>query len=599
MKKITSFFVLLALIFGQLNAQINLEGESYTQNFDQLEDGIPTGWKISTKATASALGEDAIFNADQKGVWNGTGGGFKNYASGTGMQADATNGEQDAATNRALGVRQTGSIGDPGAAFVMQIANTADRNSFQLKFQIQSLDASSPRTTKWQVQYAYGNNPTAFTNLITSPEIISTGGETFSNTEINLDFGSAIDNINQPVWIRIVALANSTGGGNRTTTAIDDVELTWTNGPATTVSAPIFSPAPGTFYVPQNVVLSTTTDGATIYYTIDGSTPDQNSTEYTEAINITETTTIKAIAYKDGLDESGIAVGEFVIETGNVVNSIAELRAKNADNSTIYTLSSEAILTYAQSFNNQKFVQDETGAIMIHDQAGNITTEYQIGEGISNIVGKLDSYFDMLQFIPISDPGDATSMNNVVTPEVFTLEQMQDNEFMKEHQAKLIRIEDVKFQEANGTNVFNVNKKYVLAQGETTDSTFKTTFYDANYINGIIPAGKGTIDGILHLSHGVYQITSRSTGDFALIVGIENNSKEEVKLYPNPATDRVNLQLTEKSNVVLTNLLGQTVVQLNNVNGLTVIDTSLLNRGVYFVTIFTGNEKTTRKLTIE
>lgn len=599
MKKITILFVLLALIFSQLNAQITLTGQSYTQNFDQLGAGLPTGWYVKLSSTATSLGTDATFNGGNKGLWAATGGGFKNYASGNGLEATASNEVQDAATNRALGVRQTGSLGDPGAAFVMQIANTTDRNSFELKFQLQSLDITSPRTTKWQVQYAYGNNPTAFTNLTSSPEVISTGGETFSNTEVTVDFGSAIDNINQPVWIRIVALANSTGSGNRATTAIDDVELTWTNGPATTVSAPIFSPAPGTFYVPQNVVLSTTTEGATIYYTIDGSTPDQNSTEYTEAINITETTTIKAIAYKDGLDESGIAVGEFVIETGNVVNSIAELRAKNADNSTIYTLSSEAILTYAQSFNNQKFVQDETGAIMIHDQAGNITTEYQIGEGISNIVGKLDSYFDMLQFIPISDPGDATSMNNVVTPEVFTLEQMQDNEFMKEHQAKLIRIEDVRFHEANGTNTFAVNKKYVLAQGETTDSTFKTTFYDANYINGIIPAGKGTIDGILHLSHGVYQITSRSTGDFALIVGIENNSKEEVKLYPNPATDRVNLQLTEKSNVVLTNLLGQTVVQLNNVNGLTVIDTSLLNRGVYFVTIFTGNEKTTRKLTIE
>lgn len=49
---------------------------------------------------------------------------------------------------------------------------------------------------------------------------------------------------------------------------------------------------------PLTVVLDCDTTGATVYYTDDGTEPTSASTEYTDAIEITETTTIKAIAVK-------------------------------------------------------------------------------------------------------------------------------------------------------------------------------------------------------------------------------------------------------------------------------------------------------------
>ena len=42
-------------------------------------------------------------------------------------------------------------------------------------------------------------------------------------------------------------------------------------------------------------------EGATIYYTNDGTTPTAGSTEYTEALTVEATTTIKAIAVKGGI----------------------------------------------------------------------------------------------------------------------------------------------------------------------------------------------------------------------------------------------------------------------------------------------------------
>jgi hypothetical protein len=42
-------------------------------------------------------------------------------------------------------------------------------------------------------------------------------------------------------------------------------------------------------------------DGATIYYSENGDDPDSNDTLYTQPFTIDETTTIKAIAIKDGV----------------------------------------------------------------------------------------------------------------------------------------------------------------------------------------------------------------------------------------------------------------------------------------------------------
>lgn len=53
-----------------------------------------------------------------------------------------------------------------------------------------------------------------------------------------------------------------------------------------------------------NVTLGSATEEASIYYTLDGSEPDESSALYTEPIHLTTTTTIKAKAYKEGYTSS-------------------------------------------------------------------------------------------------------------------------------------------------------------------------------------------------------------------------------------------------------------------------------------------------------
>ncbi len=81
-----------------------------------------------------------------------------------------------------------------------------------------------------------------------------------------------------------------------------------------TVAAPVFSPEAGAFAGPQTVSITTTTPGATIRYTTDGSDPSSSAgTVYSAAITIAAPTTLKAIAYRSGWFSSSITSGLFTM----------------------------------------------------------------------------------------------------------------------------------------------------------------------------------------------------------------------------------------------------------------------------------------------
>ena len=99
--------------------------------------------------------------------------------------------------------------------------------------------------------------------------------------------------------------------GTKTSVAFD-----YTNyEPVTIVAAPRFSPAGGTYSTTQNVTLACATSGASIYYTTDGTEPSASSTLYEGAITISTTTTLKAIAIKNG-DSSEVAEAVYTINSG-------------------------------------------------------------------------------------------------------------------------------------------------------------------------------------------------------------------------------------------------------------------------------------------
>ncbi|MBQ3130683.1 MAG: chitobiase/beta-hexosaminidase C-terminal domain-containing protein [Bacteroidaceae bacterium] len=82
---------------------------------------------------------------------------------------------------------------------------------------------------------------------------------------------------------------------------------------APVVQTPVISPEAGDYEDQVSVSISCATNGASIYYTTDGSTPSMESALYEGSITLTESCTLNAIAVKDGFTASEVATATFTI----------------------------------------------------------------------------------------------------------------------------------------------------------------------------------------------------------------------------------------------------------------------------------------------
>ncbi|MCK9583937.1 MAG: formylglycine-generating enzyme family protein [Candidatus Cloacimonetes bacterium] len=79
------------------------------------------------------------------------------------------------------------------------------------------------------------------------------------------------------------------------------------------VASPVFSPAGGISSPSQQISITCATAAANIYYSTDGSDPDEDSTLYTAPLSFSVTTTLKARAYKEFWEPSGISSAVYTI----------------------------------------------------------------------------------------------------------------------------------------------------------------------------------------------------------------------------------------------------------------------------------------------
>ncbi|MBO4443912.1 MAG: chitobiase/beta-hexosaminidase C-terminal domain-containing protein [Bacteroidaceae bacterium] len=223
---------------------------------------------------------------------------------------------------------------------------------------------------------------------------------------------------------------------------LTEVKVTWEKSAVPSVAMPTFDLATGIYAGPQSVSIICETEGASIYYTLDGTDPTNESTLYTGAFTVSETTTVKAIAYGASGGFSNVAAASYTILQ---LKSIADVREQETGD--VYT---QGVVT--SSVETTAYIQDSEAAICVF---GIILT---VGDKIK-IRGTLTNYKGLLE---IKDPFvvEVVSQNNSIEPEEMTIAEVLESD----KQGWLVRINNAEVKSISGVNttIAQDNKSIVV-----------------------------------------------------------------------------------------------------------------------------------------
>lgn len=377
---------------------------------------------------------------------------------------------------------------------------------------------------------------------------------------------TAEDGTTTQTWTVTVTLASTIA--NTTTLAEkyyagDNLTVTWTSANLTNVKVEWFD---GTTW--SDLAASVpATDGQ---YVIAIPAASKYGTAYKFRISDAAKTTVKA-------ESNAITIIA-------VANTLAAVKTATVGDIVKYT--GKATVTYARAIQGntpytQKYIQDETAAILIYDNSGIpgfITDTYAIGEGISNIEGKIDSYKNLIEFVPQATTGEKVTGNPTITPEVRTIVSITSAD-----QCKLVKIENLTI---SATGNFATGTNYDVAGVANTVFAFRTAFAEADYIGTAIPTTPINVVCLVGQYNDVMQVTPRNLADITTVTSINDDDAVSTKAFPNPfSTDfKINAGKVVR-NVVVSNMLGQKVME-RTYNEIEIeVPASDLRTGVYFVTV--------------
>ena len=232
-------------------------------------------------------------------------------------------------------------------------------------------------------------------------------GNKVSNTLFTLSSGEATTVKGVTTWV-----GNADVVTFSITATMNITKIVVKTGSAASTKSPKFSIAPGTYWESQSVELSSETEGADIYYTVDETEPTEQSTKYTSPINVTETTLIKALAILNG-EKSTVVSAQYNI--ANAVNSLTDWKELEVGETSKINVPLTVAYYSKEKAGEYLYVKHNDDYMLIY---GTLNQSYENGDILpAGIVGKKDNYNGLIEFLPdVATMGEVTKGGPSVDP---------------------------------------------------------------------------------------------------------------------------------------------------------------------------------------
>lgn len=193
----------------------------------------------------------------------------------------------------------------------------------------------------------------------------------------------------------------------------------------------------------------TAEEGAEIRYTLDGTEPTATSTLYTDSITITATTTVKAIAIKDGKTSN---VAQKVFEKAEFTEyTVATLNGKADDEANVKLNLKNALVTYVDE--NKIYIREGALALMLYGVELNVNK----GQTLNGyILGDYDNYYGVYELKGNAATSSATVQISPDTVDVLPIDAEVDEILGLEYVCDYVMLSKVTI-EKDGSNYYAVS----------------------------------------------------------------------------------------------------------------------------------------------
>jgi hypothetical protein len=248
-----------------------------------------------------------------------------------------------------------------------------------------------------------------------------------------------------------------------------------------------------------------------------------------------------------------------------------------------------AFRNFGKGVDRGYYIQSGTGAwsgVWVADSVNSVAK----GDSIV-IIGKVNEFFSRTQLEAISS---FTLVGQTTAPSA-TVVTITDAK-SESYEGVLVKVLDVK-----ATTNPDTYGNYTVTDNSGTTTLNVSNQISAYTADSVVANNKYNITGVVNYSYGAFSLNPRTKFDVESLTGFSSIAIDNVVVSPNPAIDRLSIQLqkTTPAKIEILNSLGQLVGNYEFINNNITINVSELNAGLYFVKITTNSFNEIKPIIIE